>query len=118
LSEVHPVLQRFDIPVKDKLRTFVEHIADQVSSVIRLDGASTLLITGGGAFNSFLVERIHKQTQSVIVVPDPLTINFKEALIFAFLGVLRWRSEINCLKSCTGASHDNVGGGIYRVFSE
>lgn len=118
LSEVHPVLQRFDIPVEDKLRTFVEHIASQVARVVGNEDTSTLLITGGGAFNGFLAERIREKTQLTLVLPDPLTINFKEALIFAFLGVVRWREEINCLKSCTGASHDNVGGAIYQAFPE
>lgn len=118
VSEVHPVLQHFDIPVEDKLRTFVEHIADQVASAVGNHDTSTLLITGGGAFNGFLAERIREKTQLTLVLPDPLTINFKEALIFAFLGVLRWRAEINCLKSCTGASHNNVGGAIYRAFPE
>jgi anhydro-N-acetylmuramic acid kinase len=118
LSEVHPVLQRFDIPVEDKLRTFVEHIASQVARVVGNTDTSTLLITGGGAFNGFLTERIREKTQLTLVLPDPLIINFKEALIFAFLGVLRWRAEINCLKSCTGSSHDNVGGAIYLAFPE
>jgi anhydro-N-acetylmuramic acid kinase len=118
LSEVHPVLLHFDIPVTDKLRTFTEHIADQVANVIRNDDNGTLLITGGGSFNNFLLERIREKTKVTLVLPDPLTINFKEALIFAFLGVLRLREEINCLKSCTGASHDNIGGAIYRAFPE
>ncbi len=119
LSNVHPVLQQFDIPVEDKLRTFVEHIAEQVAFAVgTTDDASTLLITGGGAFNGFLIERILEKTRLKPILPDPLIINFKEALIFAFLGVLCWRAEINCLKSCTGASHDNVGGAIYRAFPE
>lgn len=118
LQEVHPVLQQFEIPPEDKLRTFTEHIAIQVASVAMTASLPDILITGGGAFNSFLIERIRERTPTNLVLPDPLTINFKEALVFAFLGVLRWREEINCLRSCTGASHDNIGGAIYRIFSE
>jgi len=118
LSEVHPLLKRFSVPAEDKLRTFVEHVAIQVAKIAGSGDTSTLLITGGGAFNSFLLERIRKKTRLTLILPDPIIINFKEALVFAFLGVLRWRGEINCLKSCTAASHDNVGGAIYLAFSE
>jgi anhydro-N-acetylmuramic acid kinase len=117
ISEIHPLLKHSGIPVSDKLSTCVEHIAIQVAGALTPSPSSTLLVTGGGAFNGFLIERIRALTGVELVVPDPLTINFKEALIFAFLGVLRWRGEINCLKSCTGASHDNVGGAIYNAFS-
>jgi anhydro-N-acetylmuramic acid kinase len=113
LSEIHPVLQRFDLPVEDKLRTFVEHIADQVAGAVRPEATASLLITGGGAFNSFLVGKIREKTGLRVVIPDPFTISFKEALIFAFLGVLRWREEVNCLNSYTGAIRDNIGGAVY-----
>ncbi len=111
-------MKQFDIPIEDKLRTFTEHIAGQVADVVNTENLSDILITGGGAFNSFLIGRIRERTQLNLVLPDPLTINFKEALVFAFLGVLRWRNEVNCLRSCTGASYDNIGGSIYRIFSE
>jgi anhydro-N-acetylmuramic acid kinase len=113
LSEIHPVLQQFDLPVEDKLRTFVEHIAVQIAFAIRTDDSASMLVTGGGAFNSFLIERICEKTALRVMLPDLLTINFKEALIFAFLGVLRWREEINCLSSYTGADSDNIGGAVY-----
>jgi len=116
IHEIHPILQSFDIPVEDKLRTFTEHIATQIADSIDAKNKSAILITGGGAFNSFLIERICEQAGITIKLPDPLTINFKEALIFAFLGALRWREEINCLKSCTGATHDSSGGAIYWGF--
>jgi anhydro-N-acetylmuramic acid kinase len=115
LSEVHPLLEKYSIPVEDKLRTFVEHIVQQVSETVKSDVSFTLLLTGGGACNDFLAERIREKTSVNVVIPDPLTLNFKEALIFAFLGVLRWREEVNCLKSVTGARCDNSGGAIYLV---
>jgi anhydro-N-acetylmuramic acid kinase len=118
LLEVYPLMERIEIPVEDMLRTFTEHIAVQIANVVLARNPSAMLTTGGGAFNSFLIETIREKTGMNLILPDTLTINFKEALIFAFLGVLRWREEINCLKSCTGASHDNIGGAIYRVFSE
>jgi anhydro-N-acetylmuramic acid kinase len=116
IHEIHPILQSFDIPVEDKLRTFTEHIATQITDAIDAKNRSAILITGGGAYNSFLTERISEQVGFTIKLPDSLTINFKEALIFAFLGALRWREEINCLKSCTGATHDSSGGAIYWGF--
>jgi anhydro-N-acetylmuramic acid kinase len=73
-----------------------------------------LFITGGGVYNDFLIERIKDLVNCEIVIPDKKTIEFKEALIFAFLGVLRIRGEINCLKSVTGARQDSSGGAIYN----
>lgn len=111
-----PVLNSFNIPVQDKLRTVCEHIAVQISSVVNtlpLKLKSQLLITGGGAYNQFLIKRISALTQSKIVLPDDKTIQFKEAMAFAFLGVLRMRNEINILKSVTGAKKDSSGGKIY-----
>jgi anhydro-N-acetylmuramic acid kinase len=118
LSEIHPVLNRFDIPPQDKLRTFTEHIAGQIARTTAGVGSGSLLATGGGAFNTFLTEEICKKTKLSLVLPDPLVINFKEALIFAFLGVLRWKKEVNCLRSVTGARQNNTGGAIYYAFPE
>lgn len=118
LAVIHPLLEKYSIPVEDKLRTFTEHIAEQVSASVRAGRKNTMLVTGGGASNRFLAERIFGKCKVDAVIPDPLTLNFKEALIFAFLGVLRWRGEINCLKSATGARTDNCGGTIYSPFAQ
>ncbi|WP_240336926.1 anhydro-N-acetylmuramic acid kinase [Rufibacter psychrotolerans] len=111
-------IQESTIPVQDKLHTACHHIAWQIAQSIRQQTSITqgkLLLTGGGAFNSFLVEQIRYYLGPPfdVVVPEPELVNFKEALIFAFLGVLRWRQEPNCLRSVTGARHDNCGGAIY-----
>ena len=73
------------------------------------------LFTGGGVFNSYLMNRIKYYSKSKIIIPDETTINFKEALIFAFLGVLRIRNEDNCLKSVTGSIRNNCGGEINKL---
>ena len=77
-----------------------------------------MLITGGGALNKFLVELLtdYVNPKTKILVPDLKTIMFKEALIFAFLGVLRVKNETNCLRSVTGAEYDSVGGALYGNF--
>jgi anhydro-N-acetylmuramic acid kinase len=115
LSVIHPILQRFELPAEDLLRTFVEHIAEQVRRAAGKKGGGSMLVTGGGAFNSFLVEKIREHSGVNLILPDPIIINYKEALIFAFLGVLRWRQEVNCLSSYTGASRDNIGGAVYLI---
>ena len=114
-EHVFPQLINSDLPINDLLATFCEHIAIQVASKAVGDGSKKLLITGGGAFNKFLISRIRHHAALEIIIPDSNTINFKESLIFAFLGVLRWRNEVNCLQSVTGASKDSSGGAIYST---
>jgi anhydro-N-acetylmuramic acid kinase len=113
IDHILPMLQDSGLSTNDQLATFCEHIALQVSAATGSATGTKLFITGGGAFNKFLTERIRHHTAPEVILPDPNTINFKEALIFAFLGVLRWRNEINCLQSVTGALKDSSGGAIY-----
>ncbi|QMU27723.1 anhydro-N-acetylmuramic acid kinase [Adhaeribacter radiodurans] len=103
----------------DKLQTACHHIAYHIARSIKEVLTNTkpyqVLATGGGAFNTYLVELIQRAlgNQFAVIVPEPELVSFKEALVFAFLGVLRWQQQPNCLSSVTGASHDNVGGAIY-----
>jgi len=113
VEHVFPLLNNSNLPSEALLATFCEHIAMQVAASAGQDKGAKMLITGGGAFNNFLVSRIRHYCCPGIIIPDALTINFKEALIFAFLGVLRRRNEINCYKSVTGASEDSSSGAIY-----
>lgn len=111
-----PLIESFGIPIEDKLRTFTEHVALQTA--LALDCFETLkgqmLVTGGGAYNDFLIERIQSHLPEMeLVIPSPKILEFKEALIFALLGVLKLRNEINVLSSVTGAKMDHSSGIIY-----
>lgn len=102
--------------IPDKLHTVCHHIAQQIAGSLQpANYKQRVLATGGGAFNLYLIELLQQYAGDnySIEVPAPEIVSFKEALVFAFLGVLRWRNEINSLKSVTGASHDSVGGAIY-----
>ena len=112
-ENIFPLIDDFHLPIKDVLRTMVEHIAVQIVKVCNQKSNSKILVTGGGAFNKFLISRIQKLSLNQIVTPNDDIINYKEALIFAFLGVLRVRNEVNCLSSVTGASRDHSSGKIY-----
>ena len=106
-----PILNLAKISDDDKLRTIYEHIAFQISKVV--SGNGKMLITGGGAFNSFLLERIKFHTSCEIAIPSKEIIDFKEAIIFAFLGILRILDKTNCLESVTGASKDSSSGIVF-----
>ena len=112
-SDIFPLIDSFNLSTEDVLRTFVEHCAIQISKVVDPKQKTSVLTTGGGAFNTFLIERLSDITGSVVVIPEKPIIEFKEALIFAFLGVLKIRNETNCLSSVTGALNDHSSGKIY-----
>ena len=110
-EHILPLLeQHSDRSAEDLLRTATEHVAMQITHSVNDPAGRTMLVTGGGAMNRFLVSRIRKLTDLQLVVPDKQLVLFKEALVFAFLGVLRYRHEINCLASVTGASRDSCTG--------
>lgn len=112
--EMMPLINVHRKNIEDTLFTFLNHAAFQIAGTIDKHG-KRVLVTGGGAYNQTLIELLQQKSKSEIVIPDEHTINFKEALIFAFLGVLRMREEVNCLKSVTGALQDNIGGTVYLM---
>lgn len=121
IKNINPLIEQYEISDEDLLRTFCEHIAFQIGKSLKnkpkglpAGEVGKILVTGGGAYNTFLIECIQQHTEHQLVIPDKKTIEYKEALIFAFLGVLRTRNEVNCLKSVTGASRDNCGGTVYN----
>lgn len=113
IKNIDPLIKKYNLSPSDVLRTFCEHVSIQIANSVNDKKAGKILVTGGGAFNAFLMERIKKHSIHPVIIPANKTIEFKEALIFAFLGVLRMRNEVNCLKSVTGAKHDNIGGAVY-----
>lgn len=109
-----PELGKTKISLPDITRTVYEHLSLQLSNC--MEPGQQVFITGGGAFNKFLIELIAAKSKAEIVLPTDEIINFKEALIFAFLGVLRLRNEINCLSSVTGAIRDSSSGAVFSPF--
>ena len=111
-AQVFPRIDSFNLPVKDILRTCIEHMAIQISKV--LQGREAVLVTGGGVFNLFLMQQISELSTIEICIPSVEIVEYKEALIFALLGVLRDENQVNCLSSVTGASRDHSAGEIFH----
>ena len=107
-------LETYGDNVKDKLFTASEHVAGKIAEAINNLNKGKILITGGGARNKFLIRKIRDKSYQKIIVPEPVLIDFKEALIFAFMGVLRVKNEINTFASATGAKHDAVVGVLFE----
>lgn len=107
-----PLINKYsDYPIEDLLNTLSNHIANQISN--NLKDIDKALITGGGAYNDYLIDIISSKSDSEIIIPSKNIIEFKEALIFAFLGVLRYLNINNCYSSVTGASKDHCSGKIF-----
>ncbi|GCC50745.1 anhydro-N-acetylmuramic acid kinase [Chryseotalea sanaruensis] len=111
-KQIKPLLDNEKINLKDRLRTVTESMAAEIISAIGTEKEKNVLITGGGAHNSFLLYRLVELggDQLRFIKPDDPIVNFKEALVFAFLGVLKVRGEENVLKSVTGALKNSSSG--------
>ena len=109
-ENIFPLLKNIDS--RTAIATVTEHAANQISKVFNENKFKNVLFTGGGTYNQFLIERIQAQTSTEIIIPSEEIINFKEALIFAFMGVLRMNNEVNVLSSATGSSEDHSSGVI------
>ena len=110
-KEIFPLIDDLETNVSSILKTFVTHVAIQISKIIKNN--NSVLITGGGVFNTFLMNEIEKHSNNKIKIKSDEIINYKEALIFAFLGLLKIDNQINCLKSVTGASKDHSSGVVF-----
>jgi anhydro-N-acetylmuramic acid kinase len=117
-KEIVPLIKAQDAPIESLLHTSVHHICEQIARQLKLrtiKKEKTLLITGGGSFNTYLTEVLQDKLGKKIKleIPSKQLIEFKEALIFCFMGVLRLEQEINVLHSVTGASKDSSSGVVY-----
>lgn len=111
-ENIIPILETFEKrSINDVLHTYTIFISKQISYALR--GRKEVLITGGGAFNSFLIQQIKNRTSCAVCIPEKKIINFKEAIIFAFLGLLRDQKQINCYASVTGAKQNHSSGNIF-----
>jgi anhydro-N-acetylmuramic acid kinase len=113
LEEHFYPLVKFDKEIENNLRTLTEHIGNQVGNVLNDTGVKTVLVTGGGAKNAFLMERIRSYFNGELIVPDTTIIDFKEAIIFAYLGALYLGGKPNALCSVTGAQRNTSGGVLH-----
>jgi anhydro-N-acetylmuramic acid kinase len=118
---VFPLVQSKGLSTEDALHSYGVHIAGQIGNALQLasfglKSGQKMLVTGGGAHNDFLTGLIKKELDVLgveLVVPDKGLIDFKEAIVMAFMGVLRWREEANVLHTVTGASASSIGGAIW-----
>jgi len=108
-----PTIERYNIKTEDKIRTVYEHIAVQISNVTNHIKGKNMIVTGGGAHNSFLIHLLQNKSNLSIVIPDNQTVDYKESLIFAFLGVLYMIKQPGALSTVTGASEDSISGCLY-----
>ena len=104
---------KFDKEIENNLRTLTEHIGNQVGNALNSTEARTVFVTGGGAKNAFLLERIRSYFNGELIVPDTTLIDYKEALIFAYLGALYLQGKPNTLCSVTGAQRNTSGGVLH-----
>lgn len=110
-KEIVPLILKYNLIEIDVLRTFVEHIAIQISEKLK---KGTVLVTGGGAYHEFLLNRVRQLNSNLtLIVPESKIVEYKEALIFALLGKLRVESKINCLSSVTGAKRNHSSGVVF-----
>ena len=117
---VFPLIKDFDISTEDGMATYVEHISEQIKNALVPYFSNIeiqqLMITGGGAFNKFLIKKISEHLNQInfeVIIPDDEVVAYKEALIMALLGTLRWREQYTVLSSVTGASRNSIGGALW-----
>lgn len=120
LEQILPLFEHLELEIKDQLATAVEHVAYQIAAAVLAqtgERRAKLFITGGGAKNDYLIERLRDRLgeRVEVYIPEELLVDYKEAVVFALMGIKRMRGEVNCLASVTGAERDCSGGVIYQA---
>lgn len=100
---------------EDLARTVCEHIAEQHAKAFEpLPADAEILVTGGGAFHTFLIQKMSEKSKRRLAIPEEGLVNFKEAIVFAFLGALNYWGRVNVFDSATGSVRQHIGGATYR----
>jgi anhydro-N-acetylmuramic acid kinase len=125
LKEIYPVIEKAGLSIPVALRTYVQHMVVQISKSLigirkGLESSKKLrlFITGGGAHNLFLIKTLKEEISShgiESIIPARELVDYKEALVIALMGALRWREDINVMQSVTGASKDSINGAVWSV---
>ena len=111
-SQFNPIVSKVNSP-ENKMSTVIEHVSDQIAKTCQERKIKSLYVTGGGAYNSYLIEKIKEKSKLDIIIPGPIEIEFKEAIIFGLLGALFLGGKTNTLSSVTGARRDVIGGVLH-----
>ena len=113
-EKVIPLIKYYSIDNYDILKTYIEHISDQIKKSINEKKDDKILVTGGGVFNKTLIQKIRDKIRCQVIIPEKEIIEHKESLIFAYLGLLKYLNRINCISNVTGARKDHSSGVIYK----
>lgn len=113
IENIFPLIEKSNLKTEDLLATFTEHFAQQISLIFNQNQLKNVLVTGGGAKNKFFIESLKHKTEAEIIIPKDEIIDFKEALVFALMGILKSENEINILKSVTGAEKNHSSGVLF-----
>jgi anhydro-N-acetylmuramic acid kinase len=112
-SQFYPDIEKIELGTSDLLATIIRHEVEQISEVLVKNNLSSVFVTGGGALNTFFINELKSIYTGKVIIPNKEVIEFKEALVFAFLGALYLNKQPNILKSVTGASRDSIGGVLH-----
>ena len=110
---VFPMMDAYNLPVESLLSTYTIHVAYRLAAAVEPSKSGQVLVTGGGAYNRFLIEQFRALTSLEVCIPEAPLVDYKEAIVFALLGVLRFENKPNCLRSVTGATYDHSSGKIF-----